>query len=51
MRTAPAARTVAADFALHELYTPTADFQPESAEAVQAALHRPEAVPGTFRFR
>ncbi|MDB5954006.1 MAG: hypothetical protein JWP60_614 [Ramlibacter sp.] len=46
--TARGARTVAADSVLHELYTPTADFKPDSAQAAQTP-HRPEAIPGSFR--
>lgn len=46
--TARGARTIAADAALHELFTPTADFRPAQA-ASDAARTRPEAIPGTFR--
>jgi DNA-binding beta-propeller fold protein YncE len=46
LRTAPGARTVAADPALHLLFSPTADFRPQAASD---AARRPEAIPGTFR--
>jgi DNA-binding beta-propeller fold protein YncE len=46
LRTAPGARTIAADAALHALFAPTADFRPQAASD---AARRPEAIPGTFR--
>jgi len=45
--TARGARTIAADPAMHELFTPTADFKPQPAS--DAARQRPEAIAGTFR--
>jgi YVTN family beta-propeller protein len=48
LQTQRGARTLAADPALHELFTATADFRPELAHPGQEP-HRPQALPGTFR--
>ncbi|HEX7686180.1 MAG TPA: YncE family protein [Burkholderiaceae bacterium] len=47
LQTARGARTIAADPSLHRLFTPTADFKPQTAS--DAGKKRPEAVPGSFR--
>jgi len=46
--TAPGARTIAADPALHMLFTPTADFKAPAASGTDKGA-RPEAIAGTFR--
>lgn len=47
--TASGARTIAADPALHELFTPTADFKAQ-AQPADGSRKRPEAIPGSFRI-
>ena len=47
LKTALGARTIAADPALHELFTATAEFKPDSP-GPGTPLRRPEAIPGTF---
>lgn len=49
LQTERGARTLAADPALHELFTATADYRPELASTRDQQAHRPEAIPGTFR--
>lgn len=46
--TARGARTIAADPQLHELFTPTADFEPD-AQPTGSSGRRPEAIPGSFK--
>ena len=47
--TARGARTLAADPGLHTMYSPTADFKPESGGDAAKPPHRPEAVAGSFK--
>ena len=46
---APGARTIAADRALHKLYLPTAEFEPEAPAAPGQKPARPRAIAGTFQ--
>lgn len=50
LATEPGARTIAADRSLHELFTPTAQFEHPAASQEAAHAKRPAAVEGSFHL-
>ncbi len=50
VKTAPGARTMELDPKTHRLYTVTAEFKPQAAQAQGQRRRRPELVPGSFKL-